>query len=72
MPLNSSPVVSSSGESSNSPIAEQDHDNGPLIAAEELKEKGNVAFREKQYSSAIEYYSQAIGKQDYQCSSLTF
>ena len=42
-----------------------------LIArAEKLKEEGNVAFREKRYGTAIDIYSQAIGRFERYCLSI--
>ena len=39
----------------------------PIAKAEEMKEKGNVAFREKRFVEAVNYYTQAIGASSICC-----
>jgi hypothetical protein len=57
-PLDQSPPVSPSSPPPTNGISIPEPE-GP--SAEEVKERGNVAFKAKQYTQAIDLYTQAIG-----------
>lgn len=56
-----------SSDSKNPPSSEPERPSSPTIpipqgpSADDVKEQGNVAFKAKQYTEAIELYTKAIG-----------
>ena len=57
-PDSSSPV----DDKDKKPGADEKPDVDPSVVAERFKEKGNEAFKKKQFGEAIDLYTKAIGE----------